>query len=92
MYLKTRAIINLPALVYSVDISLSIIVLCHANMGGDTMYEMRRRKPDPTLLLTQGTFSLAHHTGLVLEELAFDDALDLHYTQQVKGLQQLLRQ
>ena len=33
--------------------------------GSDMMYEMRRRKPEPTLLLTQGTFNLPHHTGMV---------------------------
>ena len=26
--------------------------------GGDMMYEMSRRKPEPTLLLTQGIFNL----------------------------------
>ena len=31
------------------------------------MYEMRKKKPDPTLLLTQGIF-----IGMVSEELAFD--------------------
>ena len=31
--------------------------------GGDMMYEMRKGKPDPTLLLTQGIFNLPHHIG-----------------------------
>ena len=35
--------------------------------GGD-MYEMRR-KPEPTLLPTQGIFNLANHIGMVSEEL-----------------------
>ena len=35
---------------------------------------MRRRKPEPTLLQTQGIFKIAHHIGMVREELAFDDA------------------
>ena len=33
--------------------------------GSDMMYEMRRRKPVPTLLLTQGIFNLPHHIGMV---------------------------
>ena len=37
------------------------------------MYEMRWKKPEPTLLLTQGIFNLPHHIGMVWEELAFDD-------------------
>ena len=32
-----------------------------------------RRKPEPTLLLTQRIFNLLHHIGMVCEELAFDD-------------------
>ena len=43
------------------------------------MYEMRNRKPEPTLLLTQGMFSLTHSIGMVWEELAVDDAVS--YTQ-----------
>ena len=31
--------------------------------GGDMIYEMRRRKPEPTLILTQGIFNLPDHTG-----------------------------
>ena len=49
------------------------------------MYEMRRRKPEPTLLLTQGIFNLPHHIGMVREELAFDDGVS--YTQRGNGLQ-----
>ena len=30
-------------------------------LGNDMMYEMRRRKPKPTLLQTQGIFNLAGH-------------------------------
>ena len=33
------------------------------------MYDTRRRKPEPTFLLTQGIFNLPHHTGMVCEEL-----------------------
>ena len=43
--------------------------------GGDLIYEMRRRKPEPTHLPTQGIFNLAHHIDMVWEELAFDDAV-----------------
>ena len=38
------------------------------------MYEMRRRKRDPTLLQTQVIFNLPHHIGMAREELAFDGA------------------
>ena len=47
--------------------------------GNDMMYEMRRRKPEPTILLTPGIFNFQHHIGMVWDELAFDDALS--YTQ-----------
>ena len=50
------------------------------------MYEMRRRKREPTLLSTQGFFNLPHHMGMAREELAFDDAVS-YYTQQGNGLQ-----
>ena len=50
--------------------------------GGDIMYAMRRRKPVPTILLTQGIFNLLHHIGI---ELAFDDAVS--YTRRENGLQ-----
>ena len=50
------------------------------------MYEMRRRKPAPTLLLTQVIFNRLHHTCMVLKELTFDDAVS--YTQRGNGLQQ----
>ena len=42
--------------------------------GGD-MYEMRRRKPKPTLWATQGNFNLPHHKGMIREELPFDDSV-----------------
>ena len=43
--------------------------------GDDMMYDMRRRKPDPTLLPTEGIFNLPHHIDMVCEEQAFDDAV-----------------
>ena len=46
------------------------------------MYEMRRGKPEPALLLTQGIFNLPQYTGMVWEELAFDGAVS--YTVSVK--------
>ena len=48
-------------------------------LGGDIMYEMRKRKPEPTLLLTQGISNLPHFIGMVQKELAFDDTVS--YTQ-----------
>ena len=41
----------------------------------DMMYKIRRRKPEPTLLLTQGFFNLPHNVGTVSDELDFDNAL-----------------
>ena len=53
--------------------------------GSDMWYEMRRRKPEPTLLATQAIFNLPHHVGMVWTELAFDDAVS--YTWWENGLQ-----
>ena len=39
------------------------------------MYDLRRRKPEPTLLLTQWIFNDPYHTGIVCEEPGFDDAV-----------------
>ena len=33
--------------------------------GGDTMYEVRRRKTELTLLPTQRIFNISHHSGMV---------------------------
>ena len=47
------------------------------------LYEMRRRKANPTLLPTQVIFSLRHPTCMVWKELAFDDAVS--YAQRGNG-------
>ena len=60
----------------------TVFQLYHAD---DVMYEMRRRNPESTLLLTQGIVNLPHHIDMVSEELAFDDAVS--YTQWINGLQ-----
>ena len=39
-------------------------------IGSDMMYEMRRRKPEPTVLLTQRIHNIPHHIGMVYQELA----------------------
>ena len=58
---------------------LFVVVLCHSNSitviyyGGDMIYEMRSRMPEPTPLPIQGIFNLPH--GMIWEELAFDDAV-----------------
>ena len=39
------------------------------------MHDMRRKKPKPTLLPTQGIFNLPHQIGMAQEELAFDDGV-----------------
>ena len=61
-------------------VCLFVVVLCYSNSISVTSwqwydvllkyYEMRRRKPELTLLPTQGIFNLAHHIGMVWEELA----------------------
>ena len=34
-------------------------------IGGDMMYEMRRRKPEHKILLTQGIFNQSHNIVIV---------------------------
>ena len=63
----------------------AIVAVFQLYNGSDMMYEMRRRKLKPILLLTQGIFNLPHHMDIVWEELASDDAVS--YTQQGNGLQ-----
>ena len=63
----------------------AIAILFLLYHGSDMTYEMRRRKPEPTLLPTQLIFYLLHHIGMVREDLAFDDAVN--YAQQGNGLQ-----
>ena len=43
----------------------AIATVFQLHHGGDMMYEMRRRKPVPTVLLTQGIFNLPHHMDMV---------------------------
>ena len=55
--------------------------------GGDMMYETGRRKPEPTLLLTEGIFNVPHHIDMVYivwESVALDDTVS--YSQQGNGL------
>ena len=52
---------------------------------GGMMNEMSRRKPESTLLPTEGLFNLPHHIGMVWEELAFDNTIS--FTQWGDGLQ-----
>ena len=60
----------------------TVFQLCH---GADMMYEMRRRKFEPTPLPIQGIFNLPHHIGMVWVELAFVDIVC--YSQWGNGLQ-----
>ena len=60
-------------------VALAIATVLQLYLGGDMMYEIRMRKPEPTVLPTEGIFNLSHHIGRVGEELAFDDAIG--YTQ-----------
>ena len=74
--------LNIVCLLFS-----TIATVFKFDYGGDLMYEMSRRKPEPTLLPKQRIFNPppTHHIGMVWEELALDDAVS--YTQWVKGLQ-----
>ena len=61
------------------DCGTSLVCLSYAIATVFQLYqgmnEMRRKKPEPTLLLTQGILSLPHHIDMVWEELGFDDAV-----------------
>ena len=45
----------------------------------DMMDQTRRRKPETTVLPTQGFFNCSHYIGMVWQKLAFDDTIS--YTQ-----------
>ena len=60
----------------------AIAIVFQLYHGGDMMYYMRRRRPEPSFLPTQ---CLPRHIGMVLEA-AFDDAIS-YYTQWGNGLQ-----
>ena len=49
---------RLVCLVYPIA---TVVQLYH----GDMMYEMRRKKPEPTSPAAQGIFNLQHHIGVV---------------------------
>ena len=51
----------------------AIATLFQLYHGADMIIKMKRRKLEPTHLLTQGIFNLWHHIGMVWEELAFGD-------------------
>ena len=57
----------------------------HLHHGSDMMYDMRRRKPEHTLLPTRRIFNLQQDIGMVQEELTFDD--DVSHTDWENGLQ-----
>ena len=58
-----------------------LLLLFYAIATVSVLYhgDMRWRKTEPTLLPTQGIVNLPHHIGMVLEELAFDDAVSYTY-------------
>ena len=53
----------------------AIAIVFQLYHGGDMKHEMRKRQSEPTLLPTQRSFILPHHTGMVGEELAFDNTV-----------------
>ena len=82
--LPSRGSIQFNSLLFCL-LFYSIATVFQLYHGHDMMYEMRRRKPDPTLLPTQEIFNPPAHIGMVFEELAFDDAVS--YTHHGNGLQ-----
>ena len=58
-YLYVKRVCNVCLLFFH-----AIATIFHLYHGSDMLYEMRRRKPEPILLLTQGIFNLPHHTGV----------------------------
>ena len=72
MHIRLIGIIYLTLFQVILSQLLNVFKLYH---GDDMMYEMRRRKPETTLLLTPGIFNLPHHIGMVREELTFDDVV-----------------
>ena len=57
--LYTRIIHHVCLLFYAIA---TLFQLYH---GGDMMNEMRKRKPEPTILTTQGIFNLPQHIDIV---------------------------
>ena len=53
------------AYVHSLLLFYARATVFHLYHGGNMMYEIRRRTPEPTPLLTQGIFNLQHHIGMV---------------------------
>ena len=64
---------ELQARISFVCLLLFYVIVFQLHHGGDMMHEIRRRKSEPTLLLTQEIFNLQCHICIVWEELAFDD-------------------
>ena len=65
-----RDLLIIYCLMYSTAIVCLLLFYAKATVfqlyqGGDIMYTMRRRKPEPMLLPTQGIFNLPHHIGIV---------------------------
>ena len=62
--------------VFVLLLSYIIATLFQLYLGGDMMHKVGRRKPEPTLLLSQGIFNFPHHIYMVADELVIDDAVD----------------
>ena len=63
----------------------TITTVFQSYQGSDMLYEMRRRKADPTVIPTHEILNLPHHMGVMKAELAIDDAVG--YVHQRNGLQ-----
>ena len=64
---------------YFLDIFIyAIATLFQLYFGSDMMYEMRRKKPESTLLPTDGIFNLPHHIGMVTVKIFITVAVHFH--------------
>ena len=52
-------------LVYLCFYAIETVFQLYHNHGGDMMYEMRRRTPESTLVLTQRIFNLPLHIDMI---------------------------
>ena len=87
--LLTGGLVSCAAALRGCRTSLACLFYARATVfqsyhGNDMMYEMKR-KLEPKPLLTQRIFNLTHHIGMVLEEPAFDDAVNYTSRMAVPG-------
>ena len=62
--IKTIGLCDLKLFIGCLLLFYAVATVFQLFHGGDVMYEMRRRKPEPTLLPTKGIFKFPHHIGI----------------------------